>query len=156
MDLMVRRRALMMTAAQKVKRNLLGGSAMLAAFRIRFTSTPIYTDPTDGAYAVIRTRDNGYLSFASYFAVKPDTQYTFFFDLSCSASTLTFNINYTDGTSTKVNAENGRLRVRVVSSAGKTIGSLGMFYRSTSRNLYFAGSGIFEGNVPASDFEPYD
>ena len=156
MDLMLRRRALFMTAAQKVKRNLLGGSAMLAAFRTCFTNTPIQSDPIDGYYAEIRNRDNGRLYFSDYFAVKPDTQYTFFFDLSCTASTWTFSIIYTDDTSTRVYAESGSVRVRAVSSAGKTIHRLEMAYRNTTRNLYFAGSGIFEGDVPASDFEPYD
>ena len=65
-------------------------------------------------------------------------------------------IFYTDDTNTRVNAVDGRSRVRVVSSAGKTINSLELIYRYTERNLYFAGSGIFEGDVPASDFEPYD
>lgn len=145
-----------MTAAQKVKRNLLGGSAMLAAFRTCFTNTPIQSDPTDGYYAVIRNRDTGNLYFSDYFTVKPDTQYTFFFDFSGTANTNTFYIFYTDDTNTRVNAVDGRSRVRVVSSAGKTINSLELIYRYTERNLYFAGSGIFEGDVPASDFEPYD
>jgi hypothetical protein len=92
---------------------------------------------------------------------KENTQYTFiFYGRNTTGATNDFNlwVNYTDGTYSNFQGSKALedARVVVTSNAGKTISSLSTIWFGGATLLHYEQCGIFEGEISALDFEPYN
>lgn len=91
---------------------------------------------------------------------KENTAYTFILTISKNSGTgSNMRIWYTDGTGVnipQVSAPDTKETIIFVTSANKTVYRFGKTNSSGATSLYYNESGIFEGNLTAEDFVPYN
>lgn len=89
---------------------------------------------------------------------KANTQYTFITSYSAAARNTSLRFFYTDGTTTFCDfTESTKTAYRIVTSANKTIDYIALGYWGAGiTTFYYDETGLFEGNVAASDFETFE
>lgn len=89
---------------------------------------------------------------------KANTQYTFITSYSAAARNTSLRFFYTDGTTTFCDFnESTKTAYRIVTTANKTIDYIGLGYWGAGiTTFYYDETGLFEGNVAASDFETFE
>lgn len=88
---------------------------------------------------------------------KENTRYTFIITCSKSSGTSTnLRVTYTDGSYDNLSGIPTTKTMNVfVTASGKTVDHFMKYTASGTTTLYYEESGIFEGVLTASDFEPY-
>ena len=98
------------------------------------------------------------LCYVSKMPFKANTQYTIMLGYEAAARNTSLRIFYTDNTSSYLDliATTGKTSFRIVSTANKTIKYIAVGYWGAGlTTLYYDECGIFEGDVAATDFEPF-
>ena len=95
-----------------------------------------------------------------YFPFKENTQYTLIFTIyKSSGKGANMKCVYTDGTETvlpEVTAAGTKQTIIFTSAANKTIYYIAKYNSAGNTTIYLDESGVFEGVLTASDFEPYN
>jgi len=88
---------------------------------------------------------------------KENTQYTIILKYNLTTSGSNLRVEYTDGTKNSLNPDLGTGIFRYVTTSGKTVDKIAhIAYDSTgTKKIYLKESGIFEGVIEATDYEPY-
>jgi len=89
---------------------------------------------------------------------KPNTQYTIIWRYTAEANNNCVRVEYTDGTVTTITmtASSSKVTYRTVTAANKTIKRVYIGYYSNGLvTIYYDESGLFEGDVAESAFEPF-
>lgn len=90
---------------------------------------------------------------------KENTRYTLIFKYNSTTNSLNLKIDYTDSTSQNINIATGVSSgvVRYVTTSGKSVKQISHSAgdSSGSRIIYLKESGIFEGVIETTDFEPF-
>ena len=126
-----------------VGKNLFGGDAF--ADKIVTEVTGAVKDTTNKTISYSAGNISGVLLFDGF---KPNTRYTFITNQISGVANLA--IGYSDGTSTVI-----RDAHIMTSTAGKTVTGLYGYYSTGNTVLNYEQTGIFEGAINESDFEPY-
>lgn len=137
-------------------KNLFGGEA----FEQAVSPSRIYEDAQYGKY--LRTYNVTTANSIFIMPFKENTQYTFIGKIRREGAGIItgLKIQYTDGSNTHLFAStsseaNEIITVRTVSTKNKTIKGLYYLQRTVGCHIFFNDFGIFEGDVPIDDFEPY-
>ncbi len=141
-------------------KNLLGGTALRDGIKY---GLPGATDYPDDKYIQYAANASVNASFTTLCGLtnrfKENTAYTFIITISKTSGVgANMRVLYTDGTSTDipdVSAAGVKQTLVLVSNATKTVASLGKKNYSGSTCVYYDESGIFEGELTAADFVPY-
>ena len=160
------------TRITRTGKNMLGGDLLQDSLKYAITGGTDYPDSRYFSYAynaAVQSNFTGLsgLSKKTFHGhtypdsrFKPQTAYTLMFTVS-KGSASNSNIYYVYTTSTSVDnlpnvsAANTKEMLRKVTSGAYTLSSLGKRAVIGRTNLYYDESGIFEGDVAASAFEPY-
>ena len=88
---------------------------------------------------------------------KENTQYTIILKYNIATNGSNLQIAYTDNTTQNITPTAGSGIFRLVTTEGKSVASIkhSAFDSTIPRILYLKESGIFEGVIETSDFEPY-
>ena len=133
--------------------NVFGGQTMLDTFYA--VAADAQKDETAHTVSFV---GRGQKVFFSKF--KPNTRYIFILTLQHTASNTATNLqcHYTDGTFAYIDkvANTNKQTIVFTSTNGKSVAYLGSVNAGGTTTLYCEESGIFEGVLTASDFEPYD
>ena len=137
-------------------KNIWGGTAMLDEF---YSKVPSATK-TDNTVSFTGANVGGKI-FAKL-PYKANTAYTFILVASLSVSNINSNLRiyYTDGTSVlwrnSDSSVNTKKTIVVVTDASKTVDYVMGENQAGTLTVYFNESGVFEGNIATSAFEPYN
>ncbi len=147
----------------RTAKNICGGDRLLESFIEGSCAANRVGTDTDGRYYTLYAGSaTSGKSYVNSYTFKPNTQYTFIYSIKKPDSdnvrpNLAFY--YTDGTYSAfpVNGTTGKVVRTEVSTAGKTVSSIGAYYANADETkLYLDESGLFEGNLATSDFVPYE
>ena len=98
------------------------------------------------------------MAFILKMPFKANTQYTFIANYEAAARNTSIRFFYTDNTNSYFDftATTEKTAFRIVSTANKTIKYIAVGYWGAGlATLYYDECGIFEGDVPATDFESF-
>jgi hypothetical protein len=139
----------------KTGKNLIGGITLANNIKANLARAIIDTDNKTVSY--------GYTATGGLYPVvtgkfKPLTQYTVIFSVinpTIARSNLQFV--YSDGSYSAINLATVNTKEVIVATSvsGKTLKWVGMARQGGTTRIYYDESGIFEGVLTASDFEPY-
>ena len=143
-------------SVDRTGKNVWGGTAMLDEF---YSKVPSATK-TDNTVSFTAANVGGKI-FAKL-PYKANTAYTFILVASLSVSNINSNLRiyYTDGTSVlwrnSDSSVNTKKTIVVVTDASKTVDYVMGENQAGTLTVYFNESGVFEGNIATSAFEPYN
>ena len=138
--------------------NVCGGSKLLANAQAYLTTGTTDTENKTFSFSSTASTTSG-LSFTSGINFKSNTAYTLILTAKKSSGTGTnIRFQYTDGTSDNLGDISGTDKQTKVytSNASKTLKSIIKYTGSGITTLYYDETGVFEGTLTATDFEPYN
>ena len=138
--------------------NICGGERLKDRVLINVPTATVNTTDKTVAFASNATSSSIAVFSSAVYPFKENTQYTIM--LTCkksSGSGTNFKVKYTDGTTENITgASTSKSTVVFVTAENKTFEYMYKYTASGTTTLYYEESGIFEGVLTASDFEPYD
>jgi hypothetical protein len=146
----------------RAEKNLVGGSKLLAN-----AQTFIPSGTTDTENKTFSFNSNAANDGKTFFTgdlsgkFKANTAYTFIFSISNTSTNPRSNMRvvYTDGTRNAIpspSAQNTKETIVFTSNASKTVDYIDNSNSAGITTLYYDESGVFEGTLTASQFEPYN
>lgn len=134
-------------------KNLLGGNALIAEMQ----KNEFEYELVEGGFIFTGSKVAG-VPFISDNYFKENTQYTLFLNFKRSSTSGLGNLRivYTDGTYYRIpNPGITPIQDRYVTDSEKTVLRIQGEFSSGTTTVYFDGTGLFEGDVSAEDFEEY-
>ena len=142
-----------------IGKNLLGGTELRDAFRYMTSYKAGIGTDENGDYVSwtnITNANRKRFTLAGAKPFKESTRYTFIFKVKNGAGLKLFVLHYSDGSSSIVGSANSGVHVdRIVSDNNKTLVGIELRQFGAENRIYYNDSGVFEGAVTASEYEPY-
>lgn len=133
-------------------KNLFGGVAL--ANKIKEVVPNVVLDTSAGTIHYTSWDISNKVLYSSF---KPNTQYTFIITGKGNKSYVNLSFDYDDGTHQGFvfSTEDTKEKIRVISTAGKTITQFRGNWSDGNTTLYYDECGVFEGIYTFGDFVPY-
>ena len=134
--------------------NLRGGIDLANDIKARIASAVINTEEKTVSWGYNATHNAVYAPKVPF---KENTRYTFIITAQNASKRLNFRIYYSDGSVQALPdlTTTGKETLAIVTSANKTVRTIVRQAQGGTTKLYYDESGIFEGVLTASDFQPF-